>query len=155
MGINLNLTNKIESNVSFLAVGGMDAGQEVGYVVIMRPNFRERITTVLDTKRRKRVSIHAAIERGIAGFESSPKEAETEEQLSEEEQKRRFFVYDTVTGDKLNFDRALKIGIIHYDSSATESIVFDEYAKLAKAVLLTDFHLNHLGLGIQISIIFF
>ncbi|KAM7535066.1 hypothetical protein Aperf_G00000096827 [Anoplocephala perfoliata] len=114
-------------------VGGSDVGQEMGYVVIMRPNFRERITTVLDTKRRKRVSIHAAIERGIAGFETSPdvsaEEAETEEQLSEEEQKRRFYVYDTATGDKLNFDQALKIGIIHYDSSATESIVFDEYAK--------------------------
>lgn len=114
-------------------VGGMAAGEEVGYVVIMRPSFRERITTVLDTKRRKRVSIHAAIERGIAGFEVPPDEPtndlETEEQLSEEEQKRRFFVINTATGEKLNFEQALKIGLIHYDSSATESIVFDEYAK--------------------------
>ncbi|VDO07617.1 unnamed protein product [Rodentolepis nana] len=114
-------------------VGGMAAGEEVGYVVIMRPSFRERITTVLDTKRRKRVSIHAAIERGIAGFEVPPdeptNELETEEQLSEEEQKRRFFVINTATGEKLNFEQALKIGLIHYDSSATESIVFDEYAK--------------------------
>lgn len=107
----------------------MAAGEEVGYVVIMRPSFRERITTVLDTKRRKRVSIHAAIERGIAGFEVPTNKAETEEQLSEEDQKRGFFVIDTVTGEKLNFDQALKRGIIHYDSSATESIVFDEYAK--------------------------
>nr|CDS27531.1 conserved hypothetical protein [Hymenolepis microstoma] len=114
-------------------VGGMAASEEVGYVVIMRPSFRERITTVLDTKRRKRVSIHAATERGIAGFEVPPdeptNELETEEQLSEEEQKRRFFVINTATGEKLNFEQALKIGIIHYDSSATESIVFDEYAR--------------------------
>ncbi|VDL14803.1 unnamed protein product [Hymenolepis diminuta] len=113
--------------------GGVAAGEEVGYVVIMRPSFRERITTVLDTKRRKRVSIHAAIERGIAGFDAPADEptnkAETEEQLSEEDQKRGFFVFDTATGEKFNFDQALKKGIIHYDSSATESIVFDEYAK--------------------------
>ncbi|VDK34124.1 unnamed protein product [Taenia asiatica] len=111
-------------------VGGMNAGPEVGYVVIMRPSFRERITTVLDTRRRKRVSIHAAIERGIAGFEGGATDAEeAEERLSENEQKERFFVYDTACGTKLNFSQALKAGIIHYDSSATESIVFDEYAK--------------------------
>lgn len=110
----------------------MDAGPEVGYVVIMRPSFRERITTVLDTRRRKRVSIHAAIERGIAGFEGGATGTEeTEERLSENEQKERFFVYDTARGTKLNFSQALKDGIIHYDSSATESIVFDEYAKSA------------------------
>ncbi|CDI98563.1 conserved hypothetical protein [Echinococcus multilocularis] len=111
-------------------VGGMDSGSEVGYVVIMRPSFRERITTVLDTRRRKRVSIHAAIERGIAGFESGATGvAEAEEGLSEKEQKECFFVYDTASGTKLNFSQALRDGIIHYDSSATESIVFDEYAK--------------------------
>lgn len=111
-------------------VGGMDSGPEVGYVVIMRPSFRERITTVLDTRRRKRVSIHAAIERGIAGFESGATgAAEAEEGLSEKEQKECFFVYDTASGTKLNFSQALRDGIIHYDSSATESIVFDEYAK--------------------------
>ena len=122
-----------------LSVSGVEESQETGYVVVMRPSFRERITMVLDTRRLKRISVHAAFDRGIAGIESGEGEIEDdlrmetkrveEEQLSEDEQKKRFFVYDTARGVKLNFSEALKAGIIHYDSSATESIVFDEYAK--------------------------
>uniref|UniRef100_A0A5K3F2Y4 Protein kinase domain-containing protein n=2 Tax=Mesocestoides corti TaxID=53468 RepID=A0A5K3F2Y4_MESCO len=113
-------------NVSSISSAFKTRNYQIGYVIIMRPSFRERITTVLDTRRRKRVSIHVAIERGVAGFEGGDAD---ERHLSEEEQKQAFFVYDTALGKKLNYLEAIKAGIIHYDSSAKESIVFDEYAK--------------------------
>ncbi|VDL90457.1 unnamed protein product [Schistocephalus solidus] len=101
---------------------------DVGYVIIKNPTLRQRITAVYDTARKRQLSIRGAMKRGIAGFEGVSSESE-EVRLSEEEQKQRFFVYDTTTNEKLSFEDAVRMDILSVDSCSNEKVNFEEYSK--------------------------
>nr|VZI31513.1 unnamed protein product [Spirometra erinaceieuropaei] len=101
---------------------------DVGYVIIKNPTLRQRITAVYDTAGRRQLSIRSAIKRGIAGFEGVCSESE-EVRLNVEEQKQRFYVYDTATNHKLSFEDAVRMDILSIDSCSNEKVNFEEYFK--------------------------
>lgn len=101
---------------------------EIGYIILTRPCLRERITSVYDTANKCPVAVYKALRRGIIGF-AGDLEDEAMVRMSEKEQKKLFYAFDTAKQKRLTFKEAIRGDIIQYDSSKTDSTMFPEFAE--------------------------